>query len=239
MYRIITFSIVIWIISLESCIKTNPPNGSTALNIVNAINNSNAIVTNFTPLNAKGIPVEPLQYYSSANAISQGNDYESGSYIGLTNLSIAQITDTGVTLWNGEFDLQRGSIHSLFFCGDTSSIDTLLTTDAIPYYPYSDSMAGVRFVNLAQGSLPMSVNLQGNPPTQTEFTNVGYKLMSTFKTYSANSSAPGSYNFEIRDQASDSLLAVFSWSYTLEKNNTIYIMGSQGAGFNAAQMNNF
>jgi len=142
-------------------------------------------------------------------------------------------------LWNGEINLKAGSIHSLFFCGDTTSVDTLFTTDIIPYYRVTDSLSGIRFVNLVKGSLPMSINIQGNLSSQAEFDNLGYKEMSNFKSYNVNGSGPGSYNFEIRDQNSDSILTVFSWSYTLEQCNTVFITGSSTIGINAYQLNNF
>jgi hypothetical protein len=243
MYRIITCFALASSILAMGCIKTNSAQGSAALNIVNAVNSSTPIVTNFTPLNAKGQFTSTLQYYLTANQISSGSSYESGSYVGATWLSVSQISDTAVTLWSGELILPQGSIHSLFFCGDTTAIDTLLTTDLIPYYPNSDSVSGVRFVNLVKGSGPMSVDIQGNPPMQYEFSGLGYKQMSTFKAYNVSSGGPGSYTFEIRDQDTDSLLTTFAWRYTLEKSNTIVIEGSENPNtttlVEAFQTNNF
>lgn len=221
------------------CVKTNSPQGSAALNIVNAINYSDPIVTNFTQINSKSPEGPALQYFATANQIGYCSSWESGSYVGPTFLSISQISDTLAYLWSGELNLNPGGIYSLFFCGDTTSVDTLLTSDKVPYYSISDSSAGIRFVNLVKGSLPMSVNMQGNLPSQFEFSSLGYKEMSNFKPYNANSSGPGSYAFEIRDQNSDSLLAVYYWSYILQRNNTVFIAGSRDLGINAYQLNNF
>jgi hypothetical protein len=221
------YIIAVFLISSFGCIKTNGPSGSASINIVNAVNLSNPLVTNFTPLNSKGGAESLLQYYASANQIGFASSYESGSYTGTVDLSISQIDDTAINLWEGQLNISIGSIHTLFLAGDTLSIDTLLTTDIIPYYPGSDSVAGLRFVNLVQNGLPISVNIQGNPPTQTEFSNLGYKQISVFKQYSANSSIPGYYTFEIRYQLSDSLLSVFTWDYAIFKNQTVVIAGSQ------------
>jgi hypothetical protein len=221
------------------CRKTSSPENSAALNIVNAINNSNPIVTNFTEFNAKGILETSLQFYSTANQIPFASSWESGSYVGKTGLSIAQISDTTTTIWNGHFNLSVGSIQSLFLFGDTSSVDTLFSVDAIPFYPFSDSVAGVRFVNLVRNSQPMSINIQENPPSQTEFTDLDYKRLSSFKAYSANSAVPGYYNFEIRDQATDSLLQSFQWAFVLEKCNTIVIAGSSANGIVVFETNNY
>jgi hypothetical protein len=236
--NIISVAMVGMLMVMPSCIKTNGATGTSAFNIVNAINNSNPIVTNFTPLNGKELPMEPLQFYSSANSISWGSSSEA-SYIGNTYLSVSQISDTTTALWTGEFELVNGSIHTLFFYGDTTSVDTLYTTDVVPYYTPLDSVAGIRFVNLVLNSQPMSVNLQGNRPSQFEFNNLSFKSVSAFKAYSANSNAPNVYTFEIRNQANDSLLTTYYWGWTFERNNTIYISGSNVIGISAFQMNNY
>jgi hypothetical protein len=215
-------------ISQPGCIKSSAISGSASLNLINALDSSTALVTNFQPLGSKGNFVQQLQYYATANQIPYGASWESGSYVGSVTLSLSDFSDTLHTLWSGTLDLPDGSIHSLFISGDTSAIDTLLTTDIIPFYPISDSVAGVRFINLSKGSLSMSVNLQGNLPSQTEFANLAYRQISEFKQYMANSNASGSYTFEIRDQATGNLLCpAFQWTYTVLKNNTIVIAGSE------------
>ena len=209
--------IAIILANTYACIKTTGAPGSAALTMVNAINNSNPIVTNFTTLNSKGVPLEALQFYNTANSISLGSSYESGSYTGNTYLSISQITDTTFTLWTGEFDLPIGSIHTLFFCGDTTSVDTLFTTDIIPSYPFSDSVMGIRFVNLSKGSNPFSVNLEGNS-NGSEVTSMAYKGISGFKQYTNNSSTID-YLFVIRDAATGDSLTQFDFSISGSGNN--------------------
>jgi hypothetical protein len=226
------------------CAKFNP-SGSAALTIVNAIDSNSYIITNFEPIGPKGT-LNSLQYFATANQISYGNSWESGNYVDSVSLSIFQNTDTVSALWSGSFNIRTGSIHTLFLSGDTLAIDTLFTTDIIPYYPFTDSLAGVRIINLSKGSLPMSVDIQGNPPTQYEFSNLGYQQSSTFKQYPASSNsnlAQNGITFEIRDQASGTLLTTIAWSYTIFKNNTIVIAGSENPNSNtpiqAFQVNNF
>jgi hypothetical protein len=107
---------------------------------------------------------------------------------------------------------------------------------------YSDSISGVRFINLSQGSKPISINLQGNLPAQAEISGLAYKQVSVFKTY-PDTNGISSYNFEIRDQASGNLLTTFSWNFTLFKNNTLVITGSEdpsiGTPVNVFPVNNF
>ena len=209
-----------------SCKKTNSVASSTAFTIVNGINGNGSILTNFQPMGAKGNFIAPLQYFAKANQIAYGNCWESGSYSGSVSLSLFQYPDSLDVLWHGNLNFQPGSVHTLYLGGDTSSVDTLLLTDNIPYYPILDSVAGLRFVNMVWASQPISVNLAGNSPTQMDFSNLGYRQASSFSQYSANSMASGLYSFEIRDQASDSLLATFDWYYTLFKNNTLVLIGS-------------
>lgn len=236
---------VIFLTLYVGCKKTTQTNMTPAsLNIVNAINGSNPLVTNFSPLGPKDVQSPFVTYYADANQIGYASSWESGSYAGRTYLSLAQTSDTFTTVWSGNLDLPSGTIHTFFLSGDTTRIDTLFSTDLLPYYPSGDSVAGVRFVNLAENSLPMSINIQGNLPTQTEFSGMGYKHISAFKAYAANSTVPGFYNFEVRDQNTDSLLQTYTWNYTLSRNQTIVICGSEGAAAGiypiiAFSMNNY
>lgn len=225
------------------CTKFNH-SGSATLTIVNALDSNSYLITDFEPFGQKSDLAVPLQYFATANQVYYGNSWESGSYVDSVSLSLFQGTDTVTALWAGNLYLPQGSIHTLFLSGDTVSVDTLLTTDIIPYYSNSDSVAGVRFVNLSKGSLPMTVDLQGNPPTQFEFSNLGYRQISNFKQYNASSNAPqAGYTFEIRDQESGTLLTTISWSYLVFMNTTIVVDGSENPAtltpIQAFQVNNF
>jgi hypothetical protein len=109
--------------------------------------------------------------------------------------------------------------------------------DHIP--SHTDSSAGLRFIDLSPGSAAFSINLAGNSPSQTEFSNLGYKQISAFKSYPANSSIGGSYNFEIRTQENDSLITTFSWTYTLHRCHTIVLSGLVSNGLTVFQVNNY
>ncbi len=211
-----------------------------SLNIINAIPTSQPI-----------IPVlgttETIQYFGNAQMVSYGNAQLYSPLSGADSLYIVQITDTleinpKFEMFSGTLNLAPGGIYSFFLAGDTSAVDTLIVQDHI--LAYTDSSAGVRFVNLSPGSGPMSINLQGNPSTQTEFPSTpAYKQITSFKAYSASSSAPGSYTFVIHDQVSGDSV-VYSWSYSLYKNNTVVIAGSENPSsidypINVFQVNNF
>jgi hypothetical protein len=93
--------------------------------------------------------------------------------------------------------------------------------------PKAISSRALRKPVSSSDSKPITVNLQGNLPTQTEFGPLAYQQISSFKSYSVISNVGGVYNFEIRDQASDSLLLTYGWNYPYFKNNTIVISGSE------------
>jgi hypothetical protein len=211
------------------CAKTNGLKGSASLNIVNAVNGSNPLVTNFTPLNGKGQIESALQYYETANQIVYAGSWESGSYTGLTSLTLSQIDDTTTSIWSGTFNLVIGSMHTLFLIGDTASVDTLFTTDIIAYFSPADSVTGVRFVNLAQYSTPVLVTIQADTTHTPITSNMAYKTMTTFQQLSANSNAQANgYTFEFRDAASDSVLTTYSYAIVPFKSVTICLIGQEG-----------
>ncbi|TDX01827.1 DUF4397 domain-containing protein [Dinghuibacter silviterrae] len=230
--------IVIW-----GCKKGTNGGGSSApvsINVFNAIPGSAPIIPVFGTF-------EPLKWFSSATRVYYGNVYLFSPVGGSNDLYIVQNTDTILSnskgpLFSGSLNLQGGSIYSFFLSGDTVNTDTVLVQDKIPIY--SDSSVGVRFINLVSGSLPMSVNIHGNVPADTEFYGLAYKSVSMFKKYSASSLVPGGYyKFEIRDEQSGTLLTTFSWSFTRFKCNTLVISGSELPGFSTPlqvyQMNNY
>lgn len=238
---LITFIISVHLISF-SCHKSSGGNVSPAsVNIINAMATSQPIIPVFGTTGA-------IQYFSNAQTVSYTSSVLYSPLSGSNSLYIVQqtgtdtlLTDTKRMMFNGSLNLTAGGIYSFFLAGDTTKPDTLFVQDNIPYY--SDSSAGVRIVNLSPGSQPISVNIQGNLPSQMEFSGLTYKGISSFKKYPANSSIPGNYSFELRDQASGSLLATFTWNYALFKNNTVVIAGSEALGsstpLQAFQINNF
>jgi hypothetical protein len=213
---------------LVGCVKTARLPGSASFTIINAINGSNPLIPNSTPLDPKGSPTSPLQYYASAAEIPYGTYWE-GSYIGKTTISLSQLSDTLLPLYTGNFNFFSGQVYSLFLSGDTTRIDTLFSVDQIPSYAPTDSVAGIRFTNLISQGLPITINLQGNLPSQTEFNPLPYESLSNFKQFPATETTPSAYTFEIRDQVSDSLLLTFTWNFAVFKNNTIVISGSETA----------
>jgi len=189
-----------------------------SVTIVHAMPTGNAMV----PFFGKG----PVQYFSTRVTVGYGSSLLFSPPVDSNDLLIVPITDTVFNVFKGTVPLVSGGIYSFFLAGDTTHPDTMLVKDDIPVY--SDSSAGIRFVNLAAGGKSISINLVGSDPaSQTEFSGLGYMHITSFKKYQAGSSVvDNSYSFEIHDQATGDLLTTYTWYYSRFKNNTIVIGGS-------------
>jgi len=219
---------------VSSCHKSSGANvGPASLNVVNAMTASSGIIPVFSTANLS-------QYMAFVPPVGNKKSALFSPLSGADTLLLVQPTDTAPKprwLFNGILNLEAGGIYSLFVAGDSTKIDTMFVRDNIPYY--TDSSAGCRFVNLSPGSQPFTITLKGNPASQQEFGPLGYKNISSFKKYVANSTVPKSvYNFVIRSQAGDSLTS-FTWTYSIGKNNTIVISGIQGSAVQSLKLGAF
>jgi hypothetical protein len=213
-----------------SCSKGNStaglPASSVSLTIVNLINGSHGFYTNFSPQAAKGSE-DTLKWYRSAANVSFGNFLEFSSYTGMQALSIVSETDTLESEWSGVLSLPIWSVQTIFFGGpDTSQIDTLLTTDQITYYATTDSVIGVRFVNMAWASNPVSVDIQGAGSAPL-VASLSYKGATAFMSFPATSESPssGQYTFEFRVASSGALLASYQYSGFQEFQSATVVLG--------------
>ena len=204
-----------------SCQKSSHPVTPASINVVNALSGSDQIIPIFGTN-------ESIRNFANAQTISIGSSMLYTLLSGPIDLYVIQSTDTALfdksKLFTGKFNLINGGIYSLFLAGDTTNPDTLFIQDNIP--TYTDSLAGLRFVNLSSPSHHFTINIQGHDQVnQLEITDLSYKSITPFKQYLTNSSIPGNYVFEIHDQATGDLLTNFTWNYTLFKNSTLIIVG--------------
>jgi len=197
-----------------ACQKTTTApavSGVAALTVVNAIPNSGPVVP---VINTSGA----IMYFSSAQVVGYGGSYEYSPVAGNDTVYVVQDnSDTanigpkviGLMYYN-ILGLKKSGIYSLFLCGtDTTSPDYLFTTDTLAYYPPSDSVMGIRLVNLSTGSNPISINLEGNA-NGSEVGSLPYKGITGFKTYPCNSTT-NDYFFVIRDAATGDSLTQFDF----------------------------
>ena len=238
--RIVSFILAgICCVVVFSCKKNSGPLIlPSSVNVINAIPSSNPIIPVFGTKDA-------IQYFSTAQSISYQGFWHYSPPVGSNDLYVVQVADTTsvdlkAALFNGQLNLEEGTIYSLFLAGDTAKVDTMLVKDIVP--TYADSSAGVRFINLIPGTPMISVNLTGSP-SAIEFKDLGYKTLSSFRKYAADNSVGGSYTFDVRDESSGTLITQVQWSYIVFRNNTLVISGSNstanGLNVQVFQTNNY
>ena len=224
-----------------ACNKQNSivvPTPTSAVNIVNASVNSSPLVPNFSN--------DTIKWFANAQTIGYGSSFEysvaSGNNV---ILAISQTSDTATVIFKASLNLKPRGIYSLFYCGEPSQngADTLFIEDQIPFYGITDSVVGVRFVNLVFGNTAISVNIQGDS-VGSEIASLRYKGVSNFKSYPATSDVVSGYTFEIRDAVSGTLLSTFTYSsFILFKNVTLVISGDDhdlsNVKVNSFLINNF
>lgn len=170
------------------------------------------------------VEIYPMTSLTAVNAVVGGVGMKVGSRaVTIANNGFAQLS-----LFEGENDLyvwpvadslnpylnyqkfvtQGGESYTLFVCGQVGSTEGVMVKEDIPYR--TDSIAGIRFINLSPNSTPLNITLASSP-TINEVSNLAYKQYTEFKTY------PGFYNstytFQIRDASTVSPatpLATFS-----------------------------
>jgi hypothetical protein len=214
------------LIATIACQKTKVVPAPASITVVNAMAENSSIVPKFGSDTAGRYYMGPT-YGSTMVPVWYGASQLYSPVAGVTPLLVVPSTDTGFTIFKGSLTFNSGDIYSLFLSGDTAHADTMLVKDNIPYY--SDSSAGVRFVNLSMGGKALTINLDTDPGNM-EFPALGYKGITGFKKYDASPAAGDHYNFEIRDQASGDLLTTFTWSFPRFRNMTVVIAGSTDPG---------
>ncbi|THU38390.1 DUF4397 domain-containing protein [Niastella caeni] len=195
----------------------------TSVNVVHAVINASAIKVNTTGSN--------ITYTSYTDSIRFGA-FKLYSLVAsdATPLSIVASSDTTKPLFNAELFTSAGEMYSLYLTGQYPQADTVWVREEMSNY--TDSLIGIRFVNLSPNSNAIKVNIKGNA-TQLEANNLGYKQITAFKQYAAKTTNPN-YQFEVRDAATSTLLTSFTLSYTRFHNHTLVIKGLTGVtGTNA------
>jgi hypothetical protein len=204
--------------------------------VVNAMATSGAIVPKFGSDTAGRYYKDPTG--NSMLSVAYGSSRLYSPVAGEVSFLAVPVSDTLLNIFNGKLDLESGGIYSFFLSGDTDHADTLMVTDNIP--SYSDSSAGVRFVNLSVGGKAIVVNIAGDSGN-FQFPAIGYQGVTDFKKYAATASAGTSYKFEVRDQASGALLGTYNWPYVRYKNQTVVVSGDPTipAQFKVFAVNNY
>lgn len=207
------FSALTGIIGFASCTKEHvKPDGTASLTIVNGLIDTGYQALMVTSNELAGPPQTPVSPTISKAIFNEANEF--GFMSGKRAVYLYTVRNdrlvTGPPLINLDIEFPNGYIGSLFIAGTLKQPDTLLVKDQPVYFPPADSSMGLRFVNLAQDSLPVSVNIKGQA-NGTEVNRLPFKGITEFKRYAANA-ATGSYVFEFRNSGTGELLASFTIS---------------------------
>ena len=219
----IALIIVISIVSFSSCKKDE-----VELTPLASLNVTNAVVSGTT-----------AKFGSRTTTISNNNYTQFGLVAGDNNLYIYPSADSLKPYYsNNKFAASQGEIYSLFLCGDTLAPEGIVIKETIPYR--TDSTAGIRFINLAPASTPLSITLSTST-TVNEVSDLAYKQYTEFKSF------PGLYNstytFQLRDAAcADPLppLATFTLSAAQVPRfaNITLVIRQNGTGLSVFRVNN-
>jgi hypothetical protein len=203
-----------------------------ALNLINVTVNLGTVKANYTNTATKGAG---YQFYSQiTTSVGYGANFIYGVLANTTvPLTVAPMTDTLAPAYSGTLNLVNGASYSLYLAGTLGSVDALLLRDTI--VNYVDSSCGVRVINLSYNSNPIVIT-EPNTPTVDDFSNLGYKQISSFKTYPAGATNT-SYVFQVRDAGTNAILGTYTLTSPIFHSVTLAWIGQTGgAGNNAPQI---
>jgi hypothetical protein len=131
-----------------------------------------------------------------------------------------------VTYYTGTVNVNSGSNYSLFLSGASPTVvdNVLIQENYTRTYP--DSTCGVRFINLAPGSNPVSVDIKGSA-NGSEVASLAYKAYSKFIKHPATH-LNTSYIFEFRDASTGNLITSYTLATPFFHNVTLALRGTVG-----------
>lgn len=210
--------------SMVSCKKVGiemQPIGS--LRIVNAVVGGGTVKLNSNTL----------------DSVSSNNVKVFSLHAGISSVYVYPVSDPAHPYVNEQLQIGDGEMYSLFLGGISSVIDTLLSRDNFP--EHLDSVCGVRFVNMYYNSPTLNITLSTSAG-MPEFSNVGYKSVTPFKTYPALAKN-GSYIFQVRDATTGALLLSYTLVVPRFFNVTLALKGIVGGtsskGLGVIRVNNY
>ncbi len=196
-----------------------------------ACTKSNAVYTKSGAISIVNVVTGGANIYlnnSTGGAVSNNSAATFPLLAGQVQVSLSTLATTtvpSVTYYNQLISMTGTGNISLFLSGPSpANVDTTRINET--YKNYADSLCGVRFINLAPGSKPISVNLKGNA-NGSEVNSLAYKSYSSFIPYTAKVANP-SYVFEIRDAATGNLITSYTLATPYFHNVTIALRGLTG-----------
>jgi hypothetical protein len=155
---------------------------------------------------------------------------------------VVNAADTLSKFYDETVSLNSG-IYSMFIVGQLPTIETIVKEESdFPFINFldripvkADSVVNVRFLNLSPNSTPVKIKI--STATGNEIDNLPFKTIGSWRKYTAIA-ASTVYTFQVRDAATDALLASFNLTANATnrfKNVSLIIKGLQGTttGVNA------
>ncbi|MBO9571416.1 MAG: hypothetical protein J7497_04305 [Chitinophagaceae bacterium] len=173
-----------------SCKKNDVKSKSLAsLNVINAVNGGSCVKLNTNERDSAEI----------YNAKVFGLDTEDGT------IKLYSTNDPSKPYYFQQHELKNRGTYSMFLFGDAGVPESLFVEENIPAR-YTDSIFGIRIINLASGSEPLNIARESDPQTNV-FTEVGYKEMTDIVIFPLPyitdapeySELQKTVNFEVRD----------------------------------------
>jgi hypothetical protein len=192
---------------LHSCTKSGfTPAPLAAVNVTNVVVGGVALTYNTTTL-----------------TVNNNNYNQLTMNAGSSQLNLYPAASPKSPYYNQTIQTAAGDNYSLFLSGasPTGTIDAVLIKES--YNNYSDSVCGVRFINLSPNSSPVCVNVTGQSNGST-VSSLAYKEYSSFIKFPAVAANP-SYAFQIRDVATGNVLANYTLTTPYFNNVTIVFRG--------------
>jgi len=222
-YVLFVPAVVFFIFSALSCKKDKIVASPAAIMLINGMSDGTAVIPKFGPDTS-------TKYFSSMVRVNSRKYARFTSVAGVTPALVAPASDTNSRILSGNLNFVAGGIYSLFISGDVLHPDTMfIKENNLPYF--TDSATAFRFVNLAGGGKSLTINLL-NDSGNAQFPPLGYKQASDFKKY-PDFYNTDTYTFEVRDQASGTLLTTYTEYYVpylYFMYTTLVISGSTDAG---------
>jgi hypothetical protein len=179
-----------------------------------------------------------LQLGTNVATIPNNSCTAYGIFTGSQMLKLSSTVAPNPVYYNQTKDFANGGVYSLFLTGTPAAVESVfIKEENIP--SHTNNVFGARVVNLVNGGVPISVNLQGSA-NGSLISSVAYKAISSFKDVSALDSE-GNKVFEFRNAATGDLITSFtvpSYSLPRFRNITLVFAGMVGSEV-IVNVNNF
>jgi len=174
---------------MVACEKDDSENSRfpTSLNVFHAVNDAPSVHVDYFENEISLLTNPPLAFGSNLQLTLPSDEERVIDFI--------SAQDTTQQLLRETVNFNQGEIHSLFLAGRGYDIEAILIQDFLRAFD-TDSIMGVRFVNLSPDSGVITVNR--NRETNPIGSGLDFKSASEFNELPATREA-GVYTFEIRD----------------------------------------